>query len=189
MTRVSALVLAALLLGSCKQAPERKAAMSYSEIQKVQATFPGMTRACVEQIRAGGTEAMPKKTQDCFEMGPSQRWTGLWRNQIEGSQFCPDEPGEPATKCPVAGPEIWFDPEGYSPDGGLYRVEFVGRRTAKPGHFGAYGFFSFEVVLDRMISIRALPPPTREQGKKAWKQCVAAGKCHPPPELRGYPKE
>jgi len=136
--------------------------LNETDLKFVRDEFPGMTNACVEKVRADGIDGMPNRTDECFEMMPSQRWSGLWRNDLEGAVFCPDAPGKPVTKCPAAVPAIWFGPDGYEPDGGLYRVEFIGRRTVHAGKFGAYGAFPFEVVLDRMISKKLVERPSKD---------------------------
>ena len=44
-------------------------------------------------------------------------------------------------------------------EGAYYEVEFIGRRTAKRGHYGHFGAFDHEIVVDHMISIRPLITP------------------------------
>jgi hypothetical protein len=166
----AAVVCALLLLASCKDQPPKPQTviarleagnLSHDDLQKVRNTFPGMTQACAEKVRAGGLKAMPQRTEDCFEMTPRQHWSGLWRADLEGSQFCADAPGKPATECvgQTSRPETWFEPRArYDADGSLYHVEFIGRRTAQPGRFGSYGTFQHEMIVDRMISILKLPP-------------------------------
>jgi hypothetical protein len=134
--------------------------LSDEDVKFVTDEFPGMTKACVAKVRVGGINAKPGRTEDCFEMSSPQHWSGLWRNTVEGSEFCADEVGKPATECPGKNEEqrTWFEPKAIvRVDGSLYRVEFIGRRTARPGKFGAYGFFQYETVVDRMISIRKVP--------------------------------
>lgn len=119
-----------------------------------------MTKACIARIRVNGVNAFPNRTEDCFEMTPRQRWTGLWRAAFEGSQFCADEAGVPAKKCEYdeGRAAIWFEPgRDYAPDGTLYRVEFVGRRTVHPGVFGHMGVFQHEMIVDRMIAMKRVP--------------------------------
>ena len=134
--------------------------LSDDDLRVITGYFPGMTRSCTEKVRAGGERAMPKRTEDCFEMTPQRRWSGLWRAALEGSQFCPDEAGRPAKECAFkeGTTMTWLEPRSdYTPNGILYQVNFVGRRTARPGHFGAYGFYQHEIVVDRMISMKRVP--------------------------------
>ena len=124
-----------------------------------------MSTACLDKIRWDGLEAMPSRTDACFEMAPQRRSTGLWLAALESSQFCADEPGRPATKCEfkAGSPMTWLETkDDYTADGKLYRIDFVGRRTAHAGHFGAYGFYQHEMIVDHMISIKEIgaPPPT-----------------------------
>ena len=90
-------------------------------------------------------------------MLPAQRWKGLWRDDFEGSQFCP----APAKTCSfdTPGERIWLtfiDTAGVQPrrsSGGLYAIEFVGRRTLRRGRYGHMGVFEQEVLVDRVISL------------------------------------
>jgi hypothetical protein len=87
----------------------------------------------------------------CFKMDPPRRWQGVWRNEFEGSRFCP----APAKKCSYYSPgdRIWLDAQK-RPDETLYAVDFVGRRTAVKGRYGHIGGSDYELIVDRMISIR-----------------------------------
>ena len=42
------------------------------------------------------------------------------------------------------------------PDG-TYRIEFVGRRTKKPGSFGHQSAYEHLMIADRVISIQKIP--------------------------------
>lgn len=117
---------------------------------------------------------------------------GLWRNDFEGSQFCP----APAKTCGYldsdkrAAPIIWMDfaislPVDFKEQGrgGLYAVDFIGRRFSSRGHYGHLGMFDEAVVVDRMISIKQLeappPPPTKAETIREMKECEAARTCIP----------
>ena len=60
---------------------------------------------------------------------------------------------------------IWptFGPGGQPPvalgSGGLYAIEFVGRRTLQKGHHGHMGMFDHEILVDKLISLRQLETP------------------------------
>jgi hypothetical protein len=103
-----------------------------------------------EQLHGGVKVIVSVPTERCFKMLPAQRWRGLWRNAFEGSQFCP----APATKCnhDSPGERIWLTerPER-RPDGKLYRVDFIGRKTIYKGAYGHMGASDYEIVMDRMI--------------------------------------
>ena len=154
--------LAAISLLLCCGCQQRQAKMSEEDIKRIVAGLPGITDACIDKLRYGGIQAMPNETDQCFEMMPQRRWTGLWLRVFEGSQFCPDEQGQQARTCEFSDnkPNIWFEPgkgdlaPGYGLGEGLYRVDFVGRRTAKPGGHGHLGQFAHEVIVDRMISVK-----------------------------------
>lgn len=111
-------------------------------------------------------------TDQCVRMTPTQRFEGLWRNDFEGSRFCP----APARTCSfdTQGTRIWLDmvaslpQHGWRP-GGLYAVTFVGRRTLFPGRYGHMGLDQHEVIVDQFVSVRELErPPTDEELKARW---------------------
>jgi hypothetical protein len=98
----------------------------------------------------------------CFKMLASKRWTGLWRNEFERSWFCPP----PARECSsnTTGEKAWLEFSSSLPahwkglrPGGLYAVDFIGRRTAYGSGDGRVGGITF----DRMISIKELEPPPK----------------------------
>jgi len=112
----------------------------------------------------------------------------LWRNNFEGSQFC--EP--PETQCDAAKLDprrfIWLEldpPAGWedTPPGGLYAVDFIGRRSLFRGFFGHFGMSRNEVIVDRLISIRQVEAPPKEPTKAEMiadsKKCEAEKSCVP----------
>ena len=155
--------------------------------------LPGHPYPCtyVKKDKQFGEYLQSVPTDQCVKMSPSVRMQGLWRNEFEGSQFCP----APAKECSFAledgGNErrIWLDFAAPFPSseerlpGGLYAVDFVGRRTVYRGEYGHLGVFDGEVIVDRMISIKEIeappPPPTKAETVKYWKECEAAGNCIP----------
>ena len=108
-------------------------------------------------------------TEICYRMTPPERWRGLWRNEFEGSRFCP----APARECShdTTGERILLE---YSfgvtdtrprkskvPFGGLYDVDFVGRRTAVKGHYSS--LYDHDLIVDRMISVKEVEPPPKQE--------------------------
>lgn len=160
-----------LVVAGCGQPqPEQKPQLSADEVTKMRKALPRMLDACIQKMRWGGIDAVPQEVDECYEMTPRQTWRGLWRDDFEGSTFCP----APATKCGLTDenasePHIWLeyslpapkDPKA-NPFGGLYEVEFIGRRTKYGGNFGHMGVFEHEMLVDRMISIREIEPPPME---------------------------
>jgi hypothetical protein len=139
--------------------------MSDEQLKSIQADYPGIKPDCLEKLKYGGVQALPRETDQCFEMTSSQRWQGLWRDEFEGSVFCPS----PAKECSSIRPDgTWLSytdklrHAGTRPAegaGGLYRVEFIGRKALKPGHYGHMGYFANEIIVDQLISARQLEPP------------------------------
>jgi hypothetical protein len=150
-----AIAVAALLAG-CDQ---RKPAMSDADFEAYKASYPGMTGQCLNAARYSGDWARPLDDPDCFEMMPEQRWIGLWAHGWEWSNFCPD----PAKDCPASSEhdiELTGTKEIRSKlwvPWGPYRIEFIGRRTRIPGHFGNNGASEHMIVVDRVISINQIP--------------------------------
>lgn len=182
--RVAVVCIAAALLVACHH---RQPKMSDALLAQLRAAEPGITDDCLEKMKWGGIGAAPQATDKCFKMLPAIRWRGLWRNDFEGSDFCP----APADECRWTTPRnaIWLSLRKsslyYSMEGrgGLYAVDFVGRRTAERGHYGHMGTSDYEVIVDRLISIRQVEPPPQPPKKadvvKRWKACEAAGTCKP----------
>lgn len=123
-----------------------------------------------EIIELGFHEVTSLPTDQCFKMTKPQRWSGVWRNDFEGSHFCLP----PDRKCThdTPGGNIWLtfpmQPESeLQGRGGLYAVDFVGRRTLYRGMFGHMGGSDYEIIVDRVILMKELeappPPPSKEQ--------------------------
>jgi hypothetical protein len=141
--------------------------MSEEELAELQAFAPGITAACLEKARFGGINAINSLgVEQCYEMAPARTWRGLWRNDFEGSRFCP----EPMKDCgyDTPGDDIWLSySQGLKPQrlwpregtGRMYQVKFIGRLTAKRGHYAHFGSSDYEVVVDRVLSIRTLQEP------------------------------
>jgi hypothetical protein len=146
--------------GGCEK---QKPVVSEQAMERIQQADPGMTKECLRKIRYG--EEISSRVDDCFEMTPEQHWRGLWRDDFEGSIFCP----APAQRCNDADPakEIWLSfaddksPDGRQPDSQLYEIEFLGRRTLKPGTYGHMGIFKYEMIADRVISLTLVPEGRR----------------------------
>ncbi len=143
-------------------------------------SLPGRPFPCAYTKMYDGVEVIESvETDKCVQMTQPQRWSGLWRNEFEGSQFCP----RAAMRCSYESTpsRIWLHwDEREQPDGALYAVEFIGRRTRYPGMYGHLGGSEHEIIVDRMISIRQLEPgPKRPTPAEVewWKRCEAAGRC------------
>ena len=142
-----------------------KPKVSEQAIEAIRTSDPGMTDKCLNTIRWGGVEALPKGIDKCFEMDKPRRWQGLWLNGFEVSRFCP----APARECADGAPRerIWLTGgasvhlpqyEGQEP-APLYEVEFIGRKTAYPGDYE--GMSQQEMIVDRMISMKPVMSLTK----------------------------
>lgn len=126
----------------------------------------------------------------CFKMTDPQAMHGLWRNSFESSQFC----AAPINRCPTGNNKefVWLDfgvplpGVEDTPPGGLYEVDFVGRKTAYPGVYD--GGAPEEVIVDRLISIKLIEPPphgqiSKEHIERYLKDCAGKPICMPNMEV------
>jgi hypothetical protein len=139
-----------------------------------------------EKMELGTPVSASLPTDQCYKMTKPQRWRGLWRDDFEGSRFCP----APAHECSdkTGGDHIWLSPSAplakeVGPPGGLYALEFFGRRTLYRGKYGHFGGSDFELIVDRLIAIKEIeappPEPTKAQTIAYFKKCEAEGTCWP----------
>jgi hypothetical protein len=103
--------------------------------------------------------------EQCLRFTEAQRWSGVWDHGWEWSNFCAGSTEHclvDKKSLDAAKPGTWLtfaenaSPGDDLPDG-IHRVEFVGRRTKYPGHFGHMGMYEHEMVVDRVISIQTIP--------------------------------
>ena len=154
-----AIVLCLILAGCNRPAPK----LSEAKLQEIKADSPGITDDCLDKIRWGGIEAMPDAVDQCFVITKPRQWRGVWDAGFEWSDFFPAEAGGCPSKTGRGGIWLTFAEGAYSGPrlDGSYEIEFVGRRTMYPGHFGHLGMYDHEMIVDRMISIRKLPEPKK----------------------------
>lgn len=162
------IALPVLLLAGCDPPAKR---YSDAEMNFFDAALPGMTPECRNKMQFGGIGAMPQDTDECYKTSLPRRWQGLWRNSFESHVFCET----PATLCqiePDADPQpvyTWIefkepiDPRVKQAAEGLYRIDFIGRRTVIPGNYGHFGLARHAIVVDRVLFIdRQDRPATSE---------------------------
>ena len=145
----------------------QKPVVAEAIVQEMHRLEPGMTAACLDKFRYGGVPAMPEKADECYSFSTPRRFSGVWLNHFEGSQFCPP----PAEKtCPPGGfktnaNDVWLEYSHTPPvemgSGGEYQIEFIGRRSEGAGTFGHMGGFPNDIIVDKLIAIEQLrsPPP------------------------------
>ena len=155
--------IAIALLSGCEY---REPGMTSAQIQQIAAEQPGMTQACLDELRWGGVNAWRPDDPDCYQMMPAQRWSGLWDHGWEWSNFCPSPTrqqchwDESSLEEAPRGTWLTFAKSAHLlhqlPDG-IPRIEFIGRRTELPGYFGNLGDYEHLMFVDRVISIRTIP--------------------------------
>jgi hypothetical protein len=158
--RLFFLVAVAALLVGCHH---RKPRFSDAEMRKIRAEVPGVKDECLEIIRWGGVEALSRSEEECYKFDPPRRWTGLWLGGFETSRFCP----EPTRECPddAPGEMIWLEvgPTAHVPAwdrktaAGMWRVDFIGRKSSFHGQYGHMGASNEEIIMDRLLSIKRVP--------------------------------
>lgn len=164
MKHVLVMVMGLAIVGCNSRTP----AMSDNEFAEFRGAWPGMTGKCLDEVRYGGIQAWRPDDPACFEMMPAQRWSGLWNRGWEWTNFCP----APAKECPIEADrgDIWLTfaknaHRGPEVSDGIYRIEFVGRRTRTPGPFGHLNQYDHLIVVDKMTSIRKVYEPAEDSGK------------------------
>jgi len=196
-------LIVCLLLGGCQRGvvppdmlPSARAYINFKDQVAAQMLRWGIPWRfpCTKSVadkNGGYYESLPD--DQCFKFSGPMRMQGLWRNDFEGSLFC----SAPATQCTeprstskIPRPHfVWLqmrhhlkELEDIAP-GGLYAVDFIGRRSEYRGMYGHLGMADEEVIVDRLISIRELeaPPrqPTRAEVIEHFKKCAADKTCVP----------
>lgn len=104
---------------------------------------------------------------DCYRFDEKRRFSGVWRNEFEGSSFF-----EGRTSLPLDNrqrQEAWLDfskeasaNEAFDtlPKKGtsVVQIEFEGRKTSVPGSHGHFGMYRHLILVDRVLSIRIIEP-------------------------------
>jgi hypothetical protein len=179
-------LMALTVTAGCERARHRTPEFSEEQMQRLKAADPGITAECLEKLRWGDDQSMA--TDQCYKMDDVRRWRGLWANDFEGSLFCP----VPANGCPSDSEDdqIWLefaDPATRAklphPGGGLYAIDFYGRRTRYKGLHGHFGMAEHEIIVDRLVSIREIkappPEPTKAEIVAEMRRCEADRTCIP----------
>lgn len=160
--RTYAVVASALLLSGCEKPKDWFPSVSPEVLahwpDRVKERFPELQTVFGPSCLWDQNISVPPS--ECFKMTEPRRWRGLWRNDFEGSKFCP----APSRECSneAAGNDIWltFPDEmpqtELEPRGELYAIEFVGRRTMHRGLFGHLGMSDHQMIVDRVISMREI---------------------------------
>jgi hypothetical protein len=133
-----------------------------------------------------------QRDDQCFNFSEPEHLRGYWRNNFEGSQFC----AASATQCqPENRAEfVWLEfasplaGRDDTPPGGLYAIDFVGRRSEYGGLFGGQALANHEVIVDRLLSIKVIDPPapgqmTKEHVEAYLRECDGAQICIPNTEV------
>lgn len=134
----------------------------------------------------------PDWEEQCYRFTKPERMHGFWRNNYEASQFCDRRA---ACGSGHRSDFTWLQfrklPAGWedTPPGGLYAIDFIGRRSEHGGLFGGQAMANQEVAVERLISISlAEPPPpgqmTQEHVQAYLRECDGALLCMPNSEVR-----
>jgi hypothetical protein len=115
-------------------------------------------------------------TAKCVKMTRPQRFRGIWVDYFEGQAFIPagsTPPQWPAGTLPPAewraqyersrAATIWLDIDPEKVPSNWHRsqqravIDFIGRKTRYPGHYGHMGMAGHEIVVDRILSLQKCP--------------------------------
>jgi hypothetical protein len=145
-----------------KQLPPPEAYLRSEDQERARQLDPDNFPCSFIQHDGGHPAVAALPTDECVRMLPRQRYSGVWINEFEGSQFYPDRVTYPKTRDTT----IWLDVEnvalgGLDPDGRGYLVVFEGRRTMHPGLYGHLGSARHELIVDEVVSVRPLAAPAR----------------------------
>lgn len=186
--RIAASVLLMGIAACSKPQPK----MSDAQVNDLRAALPGISEECLQILRMEGAETKQELTTErCFGMEPAKLWTGLWHDEFEGSDFC----AVPARTCPddesrnrvslTFGPNAL--PNSPKAPGGLYAIEFVGRRSKNAGWYGKTPGYR-EMIVDKVISIKELEPPyepaTAKEMKASVERCRKDRQCLTDEEMK-----
>lgn len=112
-------------------------------------------------------------SEDCFRFDRQSRMRGVWLLANETSELLPDATRSPAVwdimdenqtflefeQSELVGllPPPVMSAAGESPS--AYAIEFIGRRASYPGLYGGGAGARHMVIMDKLLSARAIPPP------------------------------
>ena len=119
----------------------------------------------LNRCASGGDE------EHCVDFGAPQRMRGHWITGFEVSSFWAegeqgaDGPGRPLTWLTFAAASppdpALFDRRDRAGGPVAIRIEFIGRRARRPGHYGHLGGYEHLVIVDRIISTEFVGPLRR----------------------------
>jgi hypothetical protein len=128
----------------------------------------------------------------CFNFTEPEHLRGFWRNDFESSQFClaAAEQCQPENRAKFVWLEFASPLAGRddTPPGGLYAIDFIGRRSKYGGLFGGQALAKNEVIVDRILLIKVIDPPspgqmTKEHVEAYLKECGGTEICMPNTEV------
>jgi hypothetical protein len=115
-----------------------------------------------DRCAGGGDE------EHCVDFGAAERMRGTWITGFEVSNFWAegeqgaDGPGRPLTWLTFAAasppdPALFAQRDRIGGPAAI-RIEFIGRRARRPGHYGHLGGAEHLVIVDRIVSTEFLGP-------------------------------
>jgi hypothetical protein len=163
-----AAISSVLMLVGCHKPPAEHAALANEAMERRQqipvpeAYVRQQDQDAARRLRAGldapipCEDLAPMSDDKCYRFGEPQHWQGTWDLAMESSTFCPAQLNCPAK--PDDAPWLEFSgvrpAEAKFPPGGVFAIEFIGRRNLLPGTFGHFGMAKSELIVDRLISIK-----------------------------------
>jgi hypothetical protein len=125
--------------------------------------------ACGHSFVEDGIEVFePVPDEQCYRFGPRMRMRGLWLYQFEGSEFLQNYV-EPPDISTFYRNDVWLNwSRIYVPclsprrqqKPVIFAIDFIGRKSAYPGHYGHLGRSRNLILAEKVLSIRRLDSPT-----------------------------
>jgi hypothetical protein len=111
---------------------------------------------CTHLTREDGVDVYEStKPQDCYRFSAARRMRGVWIDEFEGSEFFEGATSRSAVSL-KNNDQTWLELENHRPTGRAYFMDFIGRKTLVPGHYGHMGGSRNLVLINRVISVRPI---------------------------------
>jgi hypothetical protein len=163
-----------LTLVSCSSNADANDPRVYAGVaDRWRASFPGLLGKPCDGV----------SERQCYRVDQPRRMRGLWQRGLEITSFIDRDELRPATAKEA---EVLVacldsaqaeDPNAPPVTSGAYDVEFIGRKTLYPGHYGHVGACRSEIFVDRFVSLRRIGDMSATPGwYDHWIERIAKGK-------------
>lgn len=163
------LAIALLFLGGCQQQPSPAVYRHWFDRVGTALGLNGIVFSpCERKVQdSAGTYYEFTGFDDCYRFQPARRMQGIWISEFEGSFFLSGARSSPAVQR--YGPHmIWLAigdthiPTSLreTPNRRAFLIDFIGRQSLYPGRYGGGGGHDQLVIVDHIIGIHEIAPPS-----------------------------